>query len=192
MKLLLGTFKSFALALCLATTLSACGGDGQPFVMEVDSTLFVADNSGTSLSFIVDPIQQNPTGTLEAQVVQEFNDHFELEVLSFNLSANFEGVGEIQFVLDPNFTSQMSVSKLNRNNNPFGPNVLDLSLIVETPEQNLTLSNLIFSSNNAILQLSENLPPLGFTANDQSFALTVSAIDIIIPSELIVSDFDPQ
>jgi hypothetical protein len=182
-----------AASLLAVLALTACGGDGQPFIMDVNSTLFVGNNPGQSpLALLVDPIQENPTGSLEAQINREFSDHFELDVLSFNLAANFAGVGDIQFVLDPNLPSQMSVSKLNSNNQQIMPNVLNLSLIIETPDQNLTLSNLLLQSNTALLQLSENLPPLGFFVNGQPFAIQIANLNILIPSDLIVSDFDPQ
>lgn len=177
----------------LCAGLTSCGSDGNPFIMDVTSTIFVGANPANSpLEFIVDPEQQNPNGTLEAQITRDFSDHTEFQVLNFELSATFDGVGTINFVLDPAIDSLMSVAKLNCNNKPEGSNVLNLSLIIETPEQNLTLSNLVLESDTAALQLTENLPPLGFTANGQSFAIQVSSLNVQIPSDLIVSDCDPQ
>lgn len=186
-------FKTAILLIVLGLGLAACGSDSEPFIMEVASTIFVGANPINSpLSFIVDPEQQNPTGTLEAQIIRDFNDHTEFNVLSFDLVSTFDGVGTIQMVLDPNIPSQMSVAKLNCNDKPEGSNVLNLSLIIETPEQNLTLSNLVLESDSALLELTENLPPLGFTVDGQSFAIQVSVLNVQIPSELIVSDCDPQ
>ncbi|MFO1463945.1 MAG: hypothetical protein U1F66_09195 [bacterium] len=169
-------------------SLGACGSSGQPFVMDVTATMIVGD-AGPSL---INPVQQIVTGNLTAEVTDELHDRFELEITDFQVNSNFAGVGDINMVLDPNFTSTATVFKLNRNNNPFGTNTMDLSLIVETPDQNLTLSHLSLSSNNATLELAQDLPPLNFFVGGQPKEFDLSALAIQIPVQLIVSTGDPQ
>jgi len=167
---------------------SACGNSGEPFTMDVTSTLIVSDASPSTNN----PVQQIVDGTLHAQVTNEFRDRFELEIMDFEVDANFDGVGPITLVLDPNFASTATVFKLNRSNTPFGTNTMNLSLIVETPEQNLTLSQMSLSSDNATLELAQNLPTLNFFVGGQPKQFDLSALAIQIPVQLIVSTGDNQ
>ncbi|MCE9625009.1 MAG: hypothetical protein K8R69_06090, partial [Deltaproteobacteria bacterium] len=89
-------------------------------------------------------------------------------------------------------TSTATVFKLNRNNNPAGTNVMDLSLIIETPEQNLTVSHISLSSNDALLELAQDLAPITFFVGGQAKEIDLSALEVQIPFQLISSDFDPQ
>ncbi|HKY64330.1 MAG TPA: hypothetical protein VJR29_13030 [bacterium] len=175
-----------ALALSISLILSACGSGGQPFLMDVQSDLIVTATNPDSL------VIQTAVGTLEAEIVQEFNDRFELDVFNLNASATFPDLGPINLVLDPNFPASATVYKLNRNNNPSGTNTMRLSLIIETPEQNLTLSDLTLSSNSASLQLDQDLPPLTFFFQGQPMQIDLSTLQVQIPASLIVSFFDPQ
>ena len=175
-----------ALAFPLFLALVACGSSGQPFVMDVQSDLIVTDVNPENLAV------QTATGNLEAEVVDEFGDRLELEVFSLGATASFDGLGEVRLVLDPNFPANATVYKLNRNNNPFGTNTMNLSLIIETPEQNLTLSNLTLSSDSALLELNQDLPPLTFFFQGVPMEIDLSTLQIRIPASLIQSDFDPQ
>lgn len=174
------------LALPLFLALAACGSGGEPFLMDVQSDLIVIPPDPDSLDVEV------AVGDVEAEIVKELNDRFELDVLSLNATANFPGIGAINLVLDPNFTANATVYKLNRNNNPFGTNTMNVSLIAETPEQNLTFSNLTLSSDSASLQLDQDLPPLTFFFEGQAMQLDLSTLQVQIPASLIVSNIDPQ
>jgi len=171
---------------------TACGSSGQPFVMDTNATIIVGDSGPSSVEFLINPVQQIAPGTLTADIDQELNDRFNLAVTDFSVTTTFDGVGSINLVLDPNFASTATVFKLNRNNNPFGTNVMDLSLIVETPEQNLTLSHISLSSNDALLELAQDLPPITFFVGGQPKEFDLSALEVQIPVQLISSGFDPQ
>lgn len=179
-------------AMLVPFALTACGSSGEPFTMVTTATIVVGDAGPSPFSFLVDPVTQTVEGGLVADVVNELSDRWELTVLDLDVTANFDGIGPINLVLDPNFESTATVFKLNRNNQPSGTNTMTLSLIVETPDQNLTFSTLALSSNDAILTLDQDLPEIDFFFQGQAKALDLSSLQILIPSELIVSTEDPQ
>jgi hypothetical protein len=172
------------LAVPILALLFACGGSGQPFLMNVQSDLIVADPNPDSI------VIQTALGTIEADIASEFNDRFELDVLNLSATAAFPGLGDIHLVLDPNFPAGATVYKLKSNNQPAGTNTMNLSLIIETPEQNLTLSELTLSGNSAALQLDQDLPPLTFFFQGQPMEIDLSTFQVQIPASLIVSDSD--
>jgi hypothetical protein len=174
--------------------LTGCGNSGGVFTMEVASTIFVGDplSATPSPTPSQNPEQQEANGTLEAQVSDTFANRSELEISSFDMSADFAGVGTIHFVLDPHFTSTATVFKLDCNNKPLGVNTMDLSLIVETPDQNLTYTHIDLESPTAILALAQNLPTLNFFVQGQPKQLDLSALLVTIPSQLISSECDQQ
>ena len=181
-----------SLLILFSLSMIGCGGSGEPFTMVTTSTIIIGDPGPSSFSFLVDPIQQTVEGGLTADVVNELNDRWELVVQDLEVVANFDGIGQISLVLDPNFESTATVYKLNRNNQPFGTNTMTLSLIVETPEQNLTFSQLALSSNNAILTLNQDLPLIDFFVQGQPKQIDLASLQVLIPSELIISTEDPQ
>jgi len=175
-----------ALALPTMMILSACGSSGQPFVMDVQSDLLVTAPDPDSV------VVETAIGSIEADIADEFNDRFELDVFNLDATAAFPGLGDVRLVLDPNFPAFATVYKLNRNNQPFGTNTMNLSLIVETPEQNLTFSELTLSSESASLKLDQDLPPLTFFFQGQAMEIDLSTLQVQIPASLIVSNFDLQ
>lgn len=174
------------LAFPLFLALNACGSGGEPFLMDVQSDLVVTAPDPDSLDVEV------AVGDVEAEIAQEFNNRFDLDILSLHATATFPGIGDINLVLDPNFPASATVYKLNRNNNPLGTNIMSVSLIAETPEQNLTYSNLTLSSDSASLQLDQDLPPLTFFFQGQPMQLDLSTLQVQIPASLITSNIDPQ
>lgn len=184
--------KALLIPIFATLSFTACGGSGEPFTMVTTATIIVGDAGPSPVSFLVDPVQQTVEGGLVADVVNELSDRWELTVLSLDVTANFDGIGPINLVLDPNFESTATVFKLNRNNQPAGTNTMTLSLIVETPDQNLTFSQLALSSDTATLSLDQDLPAIGFFFEGQPKEIDLSSLQILIPSELIVSTEDPQ
>lgn len=172
------------LAFSVSLLLNACGSSGGPFLMDVQSDLIVTVANPDSLEI------QTAIGTIEAEIAEEFIDRFDLDVFNLDATAAFPGLGDISLVLDPNFPASATVYKLNRNNSPAGTNTMRLSLILETPEQNLTLSDLTLSSDSATLQLDQDLPPLTFFFQGQPMEIDLSTFQVQIPAELISSSFD--
>ncbi len=183
------------LLICSIPLLSACGNDGEPFEMDMSSTMVVGDPepaASTSAKAILNPSQQEVDGIMEAVITNELSDRFEIEVLAVNMTATFPDVGEIRLVLNPNFESSGTIFKLNRNNNLFGMHNFNLNLIIETPDQNLTLDDLTLENNTAVLPVVGDLPLLNFFVNDQPKQLDILQLELTIPSNLVITTDDPQ
>ena len=183
---------TFPLFFLVSLGLTACGGSGEPFEMVTTATIIIGDAGPNPFSFLVNPIQETSQGQMTADVVNELNDRWDLTVLDLSVTLDFAGIGPVNIVLDPNFESSATVFKLNRNNQPSGINQMTLSVIIETPDQNLTYSQMSLSSNTATLALDEDLPTLDFFFQGQPKELDFSSLEILIPSELIHSTEDPQ
>jgi hypothetical protein len=69
---------------------------------------------------------------------------------------------------------------------------MNLNLVIQTPEQNLVLSNVSLESDTALLQLAEDLPTLGFFVQGQPKELDLADLNVLIPPELITSDTSSQ
>ncbi len=176
-----------------ALGLSYCGGGGQPFNMDVNATIFIGDPSPASpFQFIVNPEQQNPEGTMTAQIGTEFIDRTTLDILSLDLSAEFS-IGTVRITLDPANPSTATVFKLDGANRPFGTHTMNLNLIIETPDQNLVLSDVTLDCDTALLALAEDVPTLVFfLQGDIPKEIDLSALTVLVPASLITSDQDPQ
>ena len=111
---------------------------------------------------------------------------------SLNLAFNFSNVGTINITLDPNNPSSATIFKVNSNGNPEGTHVMDLNLVIQTPDQNLVLSGVTLSTETSLLQLDEDLPTLGFFFQNEAMELDLSSLNVVIPPELITSDTSNQ
>jgi hypothetical protein len=184
---------SFFFLAWLGAGLGGCGGVSGPFDMMTDATVFVGDPSPVApLAFLVNPIEQSVLGDLTAEIETEFPDRFALNPTSLNLTFDFAGIGVIIITLDPNNPSSATVFKLNSSNRPSGTNTMNLNLVIQTPEQNLVLSNVSLESDTALLQLAEDLPTLGFFVQGQPKELDLADLNVLIPPELITSDTSSQ
>jgi len=173
--------------------LCSCGSGSDPFTMDTNATLFVGDPSPvTPLQFLINPEQQSSDGQLTAEIDQEFTDHFELTITELEIDFDFADVGPIQIVLDPNKTSTATVFKLKLNGNPAGTHTMTLNLIIQTPEQNLVLDDVSFSSTTNLLSLDQALPSLGFFVQGVGKELDISTMQVSIPPSLNISDRDPN
>lgn len=171
--------------------LPACGSDGGPFEMASSTTQVVGDAEATTVQFLSNPEEQTGNGTMTAQVDEVFFDRQTLFVEGFEINLDFDGVGPVRVVLNPNMTSTATVYKLNQNNQVFGTHTMNLNLIVETPDQNLTYNNVLLASKNATVILDQLLPILNFQFNGETKQLQTLAMSVTIPAQLIVSNEDP-
>lgn len=218
MRSLLHAFSVFFLLF----NLIACGDGGGPFAMDTSATAVVGDTSSalvfpemaewelfsleelealeTELTdYLLDPVKLlvNPeeatnSGTLTAQVVQDFSNRRTIVIKNFDIELEFASVGLVHFTLNPNMESTGTIYKLNKNNQPFGTHNIILNLIVETAEQNLTYNNVMLASDNATLELVQTLPILTFEFAGSSKQIQTLALSAVVPAQLINSDFDPN
>jgi len=180
------------LGLVLPLLFLACGTSGAPFEMANSVTMVVGDPDNLSFEkFITNGQEKTATGVVTAQIDQEFNNRRVLVIESFNASTDFDGVGTISVVLNPNLDSSATIFKLNTDNQPSGTNTMTLNLIVETPDQNLTYDNVELSGQNATLTLSQGLASIGFILNGQNKVLQTLGLTVQVPASLITSDDDP-
>jgi hypothetical protein len=183
-------FKGFIL-LSLLVVGMACGSDPGPFQMSTSTDMVIGDAQVTPVQFIVNPEEQTGEGTLTAQTVEEFSDRRVLSIQSFDLELNFPGIGPVTLVLNPNFESTATVFMLDSANQPAGTHTMTLFLIVETPDQNLTLDNVVLQSNTATLTLANPLPTLSFFLNGVQKQMQILSLTAVIPAQLITSNQDP-
>lgn len=183
-----------ALACLLASTgFAACGGAAGPFDMTTTATMFVGGaDSAPDLAFIVDPEEQGATGDLLAEIDTEFPDRFQLTLTSLTLTFNFANVGTVTVTLDPNNPSTATIFKVTANGNPEGTHVMNLNLVIATPDQNLVLTGVSLSTETSLLQLDESLPSLGFFFQNQPMELDLSSLNVSIPPALITPDTSNQ
>ncbi len=179
------------LGLLLVGLLFGCG-KAEPFLIAANSTMFVGDPSpATPLAFIVNPEEQGTTGTVDAEIATVFPDRVDLAILSLSLTFQFDSVGTINLSLDPNNPSSATIFELDGSNKSSGTNTMTLNLIIETPDQSLSLPGVLLEGDSALLELAENLPTLGFSFQGQSKELDLSSLNVVVPAELINSDVDP-
>jgi len=172
--------------------LNACGA-AEPFNMPSDAIMFVGQPSPVQpIEFIVDPVQQAASGTMNAEIEDVFPDRTTLSLLSLNLTFNFDGIGDIVLTLDPNRPSSATVFPLNASGNPTGLSTMDLNLVIETPDQNLVLEGVLLQGESAILQLAIDLPSLGFFFQGMPQELDLAAMSVVLPNELILSGSSNQ
>lgn len=171
--------------------LFGCGSEAGPIEWATQATMVVGDQGGGAVQFLVNPEELTSEGTLTVQVDTEFNDRTTYIVQSYEIVFDFESVGTIRLVLNPNLESNVTVYKLNRNNQPSGTHTMNLNLIIETPEQNLVLNDLVLQSKSATLTLTQNLFPLNFDFMGEDKELQILALQATIPAFLITSDEDP-
>jgi hypothetical protein len=181
----------FSLLACFQ--LPHCGEGGEPFEMVMNATIIVGDaEPDGGIKAISNPTQETVEGIAEGVITLELHDRFEVEILSVDISTTFPEIGEVRLVLNPNFVSSGTVFKLNRNNNLFGNHSFILNLIVETPDQNLTIDDITLEANNAVLTVVGDLPTLGFLFEGQSKEIDILNLELLIPSQLVVTTDDPQ
>ena len=177
----------------MGSSLAGCGGAAGPFAMTTDATMFVGGADAASpFAFIVNPEEQGADGDLMAAINTEFPDRYLLDLTSLNLTFNFANVGSILITLDPNNPSSATIFKVNSSGNPEGTHMMDLNLVIQTPEQNLVLPGVSLSTETALLQLDEDLPTLGFFFQNQAMELDLSSLNVVIPPELITPDQSNQ
>lgn len=174
----------------ISLAFSACGSDGGPFEMATMSTAVVG-NPDANVHFIADPEDASGSGTLTAQIDEEFFDRRTLIITDFSLTLNYDSIGPVNYYLNPNLESTAVVYKLNANNQVFGTHTMNLNLILETPDQNLTLDNVMLASDTATLTLAQPLPILTFQFNGENKQIQILSLTAVIPAELITSNEDP-
>ncbi len=158
-----------------------------------NATVVIGDaGSGSPIKFLFNPETQNANGTLQAQIIEEFDNRFELEILNFEIDAQFSNVGPIQIVLDPNLDSTMTVYKLNSNNQVSGTHQANLNLIVQTPDQNLVFQDVLLESETATLSLANPLPVTGFLFQGNAMEINITNLQLTLEPGLVIGDFDPQ
>ena len=170
----------------------ACASDPGPFEMSTSTTMVVGEAPGNPVQFIVNPVQQSGEGVLTAQTIDQFNDRRVLSIDSFDIELDFPGIGPVAIRLNPNFESTATVFLLNSNNQPAGTHNMTLFLIVETPDQNLTLDNVTLASDSATLSLMDPLPILSFLFQGQQQQMQILSLEAVIPAQLITSTQDPN
>lgn len=178
-------------SLLLPFLTAACGSDGAPFEMSTASTMVVGDAGNGNVQLLVNPESSEGTGTLTAQIVEEFSNRRDLVVDAFDLPVEFADVGTLRLVLNPNLESTATVYRLNSNNQVAGTHTMNLNLILETPEQNLVLNDVMLSSDTATLSLTIPLPILGFQDMGQSKEVQILSLTVVIPATLITGREDP-
>ncbi|HCU25637.1 MAG TPA: hypothetical protein DF383_11535 [Deltaproteobacteria bacterium] len=181
MKFLLRTPLLVFQSLFLLFYLSACGGGADPIPMPVNATIFI------------DEAEVGTGGSLTAVIQEEFTNRYFMEVTELQTGGEFPGLGPVNIRLNPDLVSTATVYKLNvQNNKPFGTHQMNLNLLIETPEQILTLNDVLLMSNTALLTLAEDLPTLSFSFEGQTMAIDISALEVLIPSYLVSSTEDPN
>lgn len=185
-------FYPFLALSALLLAFAACASDPGPFEMSTSTTMVAGDAPASPVQFIVNPVQETGDGTLTAQLVDEFNNRRVLDITDFNIELEFPGIGPVALRLNPNFSSTATVYKLNFNNQPAGTHTMTLFLIVETPDQNLTLDNVQLASDTATLTLVNPLPVLSFLLDGQQKQLQILSLQAVIPAQLISSNIDPN
>lgn len=213
-------FHSFTVFL-LFFNLVACGSEGGPVVMATSATAVVGElTQGASVvlsaeegdlaalseealtalaDLLENPLQtltnseeSSSSGTLTAQITQDFPNRRSIVIENFNIEMEFANVGMVRFTLNPNLESTGTIFKLNRDNEPFGEHNMILNLVVETAEQNLTYDNVMVASETATLTLTQALPILSFEFAGTTMQLQTLALSVVVPASLITSDFDPN
>jgi hypothetical protein len=171
---------------------SACGSDPGPFEMSTSTTMVIGEAPSSPVQFIINPEEQSGQGVLSADIAQQFSNRRDLTIQSFDIELDFPGVGPVAIRLNPNFESTATVFMLNFNNQPAGTHTMNLFLIIETPDQNLTLDNVQLASNTATLTLVDPLPVLTFFFQGQPKQLQITSLQAVIPAQLISSLIDPN
>jgi len=184
--------KGLFLLLLLGFFISACGSPGDPFEMATTTTQVVGDLEPPAEKFLFDPEEQSAQGTLTAQVEETFINRRTLTIQAFEIINNFSSVGPIRMVLNPNFESTATIYRLNMQNQVAGTHTMTLFLIVETADQNLTYDNVMLASDQAVLELAQDLPILGFLFDDEAKQLQTLGLSVTVPAQLIDSPFDPN
>lgn len=170
----------------------ACTSDPGPFEMSTSTTMVIGDAPTSPVQFIINPVQEDGEGTLTAQILEQFSDRRLLSIESFDIEMDFPGIGPVAIRLNPNFESTATVFFLNSNNQPAGIHSMTLFLIVETPDQNLTLDNVVLASDTATLTLVDPLPILTFFLQGEQKQMQILSLEAVIPAQLITSQQDPN
>jgi hypothetical protein len=174
----------------LMMTALACSSDPGPFEMSTTTDMVIGDAQGSPVHFIVNPEEQTGEGTMTAEVVQEFPNRRLLSIQSLDLVLDFPGIGPVDLVLNPNFESTATVYLLDANNQLLGTHSMTLFLIVETPDQNLTLDNVLLESDTATLSLVDPLPVLSFFLDGVQKQMQILSLQVVIPAQLITNNQD--
>lgn len=159
--------------------------------MATASTSVVGDAGSGNVQFLVNPEEDTGEGILTAQITEVFANRRDIVIEAFQLGLEFPSVGTINIVLNPNEESTGTIYRLNSNNQVAGTHTMNLNLIVETPEQNLVLNNVMLSSDTATLDLTIPLPILGFQFEGDAKEIQILSLLVTIPANLITGTEDP-
>ncbi len=179
------------MTLSLPLMVAGCGSDGAPFEMATATTMVLGDAGSGNVQFLINPEESSGSGILTAQITEEFANRRNLVVEAFDMPIEFASVGTLRLVLNPNLESTGTVYRLNSNNQVAGTHTMDLNLILETPDQNLVVSNVMLSSDTATLSLTIPLPTLSFQFMGESKELQTLSLTVVIPVQLITGTEDP-
>jgi hypothetical protein len=168
---------------------SACSSDPGPFEMSASTTMVIGE---APTSPVQNPVEVSGEGVITGQIIEQFNNRRVLAIDSFDIEMDFPGIGPVAIRLNPNFQSTATVFMLNSSNQPAGTHTMNLFLIVETPDQNLTFDDVLLASDTATLSLVDPLPTLTFFFQGQPHQVQILSLQAVIPAQLITSTQDPN
>jgi len=186
------SFKKLCLTLLFPLLISGCGEGTDVFEMAASTTMAIGAAEISPVQFIVDPETQTGDGILMAQVNESFSNRRTLSIEELKIELQYDNIGTVRVHLNPNLESTATVYRLNQNNQLFGTHNMLLNIIVETPDQNLTVDNVMLASDTATLTLVEPIPNLSFLFQGTQETLQTLSFQVVIPAELITSPFDPN